>query len=87
MKLLTWNVRGLNAPNKQCIFKCCIAKFNPEIFLIQETKLNNTEMTNLNKKLGIREIEGQTACGASGGFAIIWDPRLISFKLISKSPN
>lgn len=54
MKLLTWNVRGLNAPYKQCIFKQCIAKYNLELFLIQETKLNNSEMTNLNIKLGIR---------------------------------
>lgn len=56
MKLITWNVRGLNAPNKQRIFKRCIAKFNPEVFLIHETKLNNIELTNLNKKLGIIEL-------------------------------
>lgn len=29
-------------------------------------------MTNLNKKIGIRELEGQTSCGASSGLAIIW---------------
>ncbi|GLJ49857.1 hypothetical protein SUGI_1059430 [Cryptomeria japonica] len=37
--------------------------------------------------VGIRELEGQSASGAFGGLAIIWDLRQVSFNLIRKTPN
>lgn len=46
MKITTWNVRGLNAPNKKRILKLNINSFESDIILLQETKLNKTEGNN-----------------------------------------
>lgn len=56
MKITTWNVRGLNAPNKKRILKQNIIFFESDIILLQETKLNKLEGINLGKKLGFLEL-------------------------------
>ncbi|GLJ41464.1 hypothetical protein SUGI_0858130 [Cryptomeria japonica] len=71
MKVLTWNVRGLNAPNKKRILKHCILASKPELTLIQETTLNQFEIGVFKKKLGHIEWEVIPAVGASGGLGII----------------
>ena len=58
MQVLSWNVRGYNTPNKHHLLKCCINKYKYELLLIQETKIDKENLTNLNKKLGIMEIYG-----------------------------
>lgn len=55
--------------------------------MIQESKLSKDELEIFDKKLGIRILEGSFAKGASGGIGLIWDPRLVAFNLLSKSPN
>ena len=47
--------------------------------LIQETKLDNESLTNFNRKLGFMEVFGAPTDGASGGLAIIADPRKIIY--------
>jgi exonuclease III len=38
MKILSWNIRGLNARSKQTLLKDRIRKEKPDILLLQETK-------------------------------------------------
>jgi len=55
--------------------------------MLQETKLNKDEIDTLNKKLGIWELEGVQAEGASGGLGVIWDARMVSFSVTSCKKN
>jgi exonuclease III len=41
MKIITWNIRGLNGISKQRILQNCIKAENPDIRLLQETKCVN----------------------------------------------
>ncbi|XP_059073561.1 uncharacterized protein LOC131874284 [Cryptomeria japonica] len=79
MKILSWNVGGMNAPNKQRIIKRCLSESKPNIILIQETKMNSSEIDLFEKKLGFRKLKHSPALGALGGSTIIWDPRFSSF--------
>ena len=71
MKVTTWNARGLNAPSKKRLIKQNLKKFNLEIILIQETKLNRTEGLRFNKMLGFWESFFLEYVGVSGGLGVI----------------
>lgn len=43
MKIVTWNVRGLSAPNKRCLVKRHLDKIYVDIVLLQETKISSQE--------------------------------------------
>jgi exonuclease III len=43
MKILSWNIRGLNAKRKQVLLKERIKKEQPDILLLQETKCAGVE--------------------------------------------
>lgn len=40
MKIISWNVRGLNAPNKRHLIKSQMDLIKCDIFMLQETKLS-----------------------------------------------
>lgn len=40
-EVISWNVRGINAPNKQRLVKNLMRDNQPDVFLIHETKLNS----------------------------------------------
>ncbi|GLJ40144.1 hypothetical protein SUGI_0822720 [Cryptomeria japonica] len=85
MKVVMWNVRGINSPNKQHILKCCILTSKAKLTLVQETKLNQSKIGYLQRKLGYLEWEVVLAVGASGGLGVIWDPRRVTIKHISSN--
>ena len=87
MKITTWNVRGLNDPNKKIILKQNLNKFELDIFLIQETKLNKFEGLNLGKKLGNWSCIMHESVGASSGLGVIWNHRKISLDILSSNNN
>lgn len=80
MKVTSWNVRGLNAPNKQRLFKRCLTTFSSEIVMIQETKLREEDWNQYCKKLGVWKVVFTKVAGAAGGLAILWDPEKVCFK-------
>lgn len=87
MKIIMWNVRGLNAPNKQHILKHCISDSKPDLMLIQEKKMNASEISLFEQKLGARQLKHSPAIGALGGLAIIWDYRTLSFTPLEIKKN
>lgn len=40
MKIVSWNVRGIGAPPKRALIKSFLVKLNPDVVLLQETRLN-----------------------------------------------
>jgi hypothetical protein len=78
MKILSWNIRGLNAKSKQDLLKDRIKKDQPDILLLQETKCAGIE-ANITiqrcwKQAQYVEVDAR---GAAGGFAILWNPTTV----------
>jgi exonuclease III len=75
MKIITWNIRGLNGRSKQRILRDCIMAEKPDILLLQETKCRGAEAETISQRIW-RECNSITtdSIGASGGLAILWNP-------------
>lgn len=80
MKIITWNVRGLNAPNKQRLFKRNLLIMRAKVVIIQETKLRANDWDCLKRKLGIWSVDRNHICGVAGGMVVLWDPRRVNFE-------
>jgi exonuclease III len=78
MKIKTWNIRGLNAKNKQAILGERIKKDQPNILILQETKCAREEASSTLQKCWKHanhvEIDAK---GAFGGLAIMWNPSTV----------
>jgi len=79
MKLISWNVRGLNSPSKYRMIKNLIQQEKPSIVFLQETKSSTTAMEKTRNKIwaGNNSISVD-ASGALGGLAILWNPQILS---------
>jgi exonuclease III len=75
MKIITWNIRGLNGRSKQRILRDCIKTENPDILMIQETKCAGAEVEIIFQCIwrGCDFVQTDSS-GASGGLAILWNP-------------
>ena len=76
MKIISWNVRGLNASDKRQRIKQVIDSLRADIILLQETKLSQHNFDKIVakwKKWKSYHIQG---LGASGGIAVLWNPFL-----------
>ena len=79
MKLISWNVRGLNIPSKHRMLKNMIQQYKPSIVYLQETKCNSKALEHIVAKVWANFCSIIVdASGASGGLAIIWDPQVLS---------
>ena len=74
MKLISWNIRGLNGPRKGRLLKNMLMEEKPAILFLQETKCNSTVLEKIAAKAwpgGL--VIAVDAQGASGGLAVLWD--------------
>jgi exonuclease III len=79
MKILTWNIRGLNGRSKQRTLRDCIKAENPDMLLLQETKCAGTEADTIFQRIWRDcHFTSTDAAGASGGLAILWNPKSVS---------
>jgi len=88
MKLISWNIRGLNSPRKGKLLKNLIMEEKPSILFLQETKcsLNFLEKAAAKAWPG-GQVIAVDAQGASGGLAILWDARKIQLNNIHANKN
>eukprot|EP00253_Pinus_taeda_P035742 PITA_35742 len=79
MKLISWNVRGLNSPSKHRMIKNLIQQEKPTIVFLQETKSSTEAIERIRGKVwaGSSAISVD-AFGASVGLAILWNPQIIT---------
>jgi exonuclease III len=79
MKIITWNIRGLNNPRKQRILKNRLRKEQPDLCFIQETKCTVDRMETINKKQWSKYkmlvVEGQQM---AGGILTLWNPQVMN---------
>ena len=74
MKVLSWNCIGLGSKSKEEAMTNLISLHHPDIFLIQETKMEEDVFLQISmkfwKKRGKAAISSR---GASGGIGTLWD--------------
>ena len=79
LKLLSWNVRGVNESTKRKVIKSVIRKQKVDLFCIQETKIQ--VMTDrVVRSLGsgrFLDWKALNSCGTTGGILICWDKRAL----------
>ena len=79
LKLLSWNVRGVNESTKRKVIKLIIRKQKVDLFYIQETKIQ--AMTDrVVRSLGsgrFLDWKALNSCGSAGGILICWDKRAL----------
>jgi exonuclease III len=79
MNIITWNIRGLNNPQKQRILKNKLRKEQPDLCFIQETKCTIDIMETINKKQWNKYktlvVEGQQM---TGGILTLWNPQVMN---------
>jgi exonuclease III len=79
MKIITWNIRGLNNPRKQRILKNRLRKEQPDLCFIQETKCTLDKMEIISKKQWSKYkmlvVESQQV---AGGILTLWNPQLVN---------
>ncbi|XP_059070594.1 uncharacterized protein LOC131860227 [Cryptomeria japonica] len=77
MRTLSCNVRGCNAPDKIRLIKQCIDQVRPDIFLLQETKIKDEDVSSFSKKFQSWKCSLVGAQGASGGLAALWKESVV----------
>lgn len=75
MKVMSWNMRGMNSSHKQLALKNYILEHKIDVLLLQETKMKKAIFDNIAKYLwlGASYLYGD-AKGASRGLAVLWNP-------------
>ena len=79
IKILSWNVRGINDRNKRKLIKALISSHKVDLVCLQETKMAEMSL-GVVRSLGVgRFLEwgALNARGAAGGVVVCWDNRVL----------
>ena len=87
MKLISWNVRGINASDKRLRVKQQLDSSQADILLLQETKLSNQNYHKTVQGWPKWHSAHSESLGASGGLATLWNPKTVIGQLVSQGPN
>eukprot|EP00253_Pinus_taeda_P017518 PITA_17518 len=80
MKLISWNIRGINSKGKMRYLKERIQKEQFDILIIQETKVTRERFKEIaNENWPLVDCMALDARDSAGGPGILWDPRSIAF--------
>jgi exonuclease III len=78
MKVITWNIRDLNIPEKQRIIKNKLKREKLDICFIQETKCTIEKMAQISRKnwniYNVLDIDSQNVVG---GILTLWNPQKV----------
>ena len=79
LKILSWNVRGVNDKNKRKVIKALIKLQRVDLVCLQETKIQDISQKVVHN-LGVGRFLGWgavSARGAAGGVVVFWDNRVL----------
>ena len=86
MKVVSWNYRGMGSRAKEESIRNLIRIEAPDIFLIQETKMEDSVLLQVSIKLWSKSgAKSVSAHGASGGLGTLWNDS--KFSLVSETLN
>ncbi|KAL4180208.1 hypothetical protein AMTRI_Chr13g124080 [Amborella trichopoda] len=83
MKILSWNIRGLEQKSKTNSMRDLSNRFSSSILALTETKLPDPTLQSIRRVWGRRPCQWESipTTGASGGIWVLWNP--IEFNLLS----
>ncbi|XP_059071065.1 uncharacterized protein LOC131862713 [Cryptomeria japonica] len=87
MKITTWNVRGLSAPDKKCLVKRAFQTISGDIIMLEETKLNEEKAFFFKSLSRMWDSVFQEAKGSMAGLATLWNLDKVAVELITKQDN
>ena len=79
VKIMTWNVRGVNDPNRRKTIKNFIRYQRVDLVCLQETKIQEMT-TSVARSLGVGRLSDWRALnaeGSAGGILLFWDKRIM----------
>ena len=78
LRLLSWNVRGLNNPRKRQVCKNLLKEWNCDVVCFQETKVASIDSAFVRSLWGSPFIDwvALEAVQTSGGVLLVWDKRV-----------
>lgn len=78
VKIISWNVRGLNCIQKRRIVNSLVQKWKADVFCFQETKIEGDIEEIIKQLWGNRGVKyGQLeASGTRGGILMMWDSKI-----------
>jgi exonuclease III len=78
MKIISWNIRGLNGRSKQKLLRDLIIEEAPDVVMLQETKCTSEDINRLLpyywKQGGVVSID---AAGTTGGLSLLWNTNTV----------
>jgi exonuclease III len=79
LKIVTWNVRGLNDREKRLQIKNLIKMWKADVICLQETKLELVSRSLVKSLWGCHYVDWAVigSVGASGGILVMWDRRVV----------
>ena len=80
IKILSWNVRGMNVPDKRKVIKNFLRSHRAYLVCLQETKVQEVNI-DMVRSLGVGRCLNWKALnveGSAGGFLLLWDNSRIS---------
>jgi len=76
MKLVSWNIRGSNSPQKRRILKRKIAKEKSTVMMLQEIKCSKEKLKIMGSKIWRgSDVIALDVDRSAGGLAILWNPQ------------
>jgi len=79
MKVLSWNIRGLNSKGKQRHLKAKLQEEKPQVMLLQETKVSGQKLQSIIQSLKLPyEVMAIDSAGTSRGIAVLWNGAEVS---------
>ena len=85
INFLSWNIRGLNCPDRRSTVNATIASSSCHVVCLQETKLGNIDRFTAASLGGqrLRSFAQRPANGTRGGILLLWDDRLVEVSCIT----
>ena len=80
VKIISWNVKGLNEQDKRLRVRNLIRKWGPDVVCLQETKMELINRVVISSLWGGQHVDWSYlgSCGASGGVLVMWDTRVVN---------
>lgn len=86
MKIMSWNIGGLNSLHKQDVVHNFVRDHRPDILLVQDSKLSKEKVEKI-KMFNFCGVHSNKSEGASGGIVTFWNLNFIRGEPLFESTN
>ena len=80
LKIISWNVKGLNDRDKRLRVHNLVRKWGPDVICLQETKMESITRAVIRSLWRGQHVDWSYlgSCGASRGVLLMWDTRVVN---------